>query len=170
MSGTKIRVINEAGKDVKRNGKEVGDIVVKGHGVMEADKTVQTQINGWLFTGDKGTVDENGNIAVVERSIDISAEDHRNISIIEIERAFNILPEIREAAAVLTPHKNKGEIIKVFIVLNSNHQVTDKELITSAKEKIKASEKLPMIKITFLEELPRTTSGKLLRLQLKDIE
>lgn len=170
MEGTKIRVINESGKSVKKDGQEVGDIIVKGHGVMEADKTKQKQIDGWLYTGDKGTVDENGNIKVVEQSIDVSAEEHKNISIIDIEKAFNKHPHVRETAAVLVPHKNQGEIIKVFVVLNPDQEVTDKELITSAKEQLMASEKLPKIKITFLEELPRTTSGKLLRLQLNNID
>src|SRR5699024_2433022 len=89
MIGTKVRVVNEFHQDVANDGTEVGEIIVKGNGVMEGywkneEETNRTIVDGWLHTGDMGTSDERGRINVVDRKKDIIISGGENISSIEV--------------------------------------------------------------------------------------
>ncbi len=100
MIGTKVRVVNEFGEDIAKDNTEIGEVVVKGNGVMEGywkntEETKRTIIDGWLHTGDMGTMDERGRISIVDRKKDIIISGGENISSIEVEGIFYEHPSVQ---------------------------------------------------------------------------
>lgn len=160
MSNTEVRVVNKSGKEVVRNGIEQGEIIVKGLGVMNES----TERDGWLHTGDQGTIDKNGHIQIIEPHKDLTNNDGGKVSSIEIESVFYDHPAIQEIAVIATPDEKLGEILHAFVVLHENTQVTEQALIDFSK-KYFATADCPA-SFTFMEELPKTRSGKILKVQL----
>jgi fatty-acyl-CoA synthase len=171
MIGTKVRVVNEFGEDIAKDNTEIGEVVVKGNGVMEGywkntEETKRTIIDGWLHTGDMGTMDERGRISIVDRKKDIIISGGENISSIEVEGIFYEHPAVQEAAIIAAPHEKWGETPHAAVVLREGHMVTEQELIDYAREKL-AHFKCPT-QITFMDELPKTASGKILKVKLRE--
>src|SRR5699024_2835740 len=172
MIGTKVRVVNDMHQDVANDGKEVGEVIVKGNGVMKGywkneEETNRTIVDGWLHTGDMGTIDERGRINIVDRKKDIIISGGENISSIEVEGVFYEHPAVQEVAIIATPHEKWGETPHAIVVLRKGHIVTEQELIDFSREKL-AHFKCPKA-ITFLDELPKTASGKILKVQLREL-
>jgi acyl-coenzyme A synthetase/AMP-(fatty) acid ligase len=164
MAQTEVRVINEQGKDVAQNGMEIGEIVVRGQGVIDQNNGLPDAAEGWVRTGEMGKVDENGHIHVVEPKKDITSSE-TPISSFEVESVLLSHPAVQEAAVIPVPDQKLGEIIKSFIVLHKDQSATEQELIDYCLEKLEAA-KCPQT-VTFMEELPKTVSGKILKSQLK---
>lgn len=164
MADTEVRVVNEAGEDVKRDGKEQGEIIVKGLGVMNDTEDNNLTNNGWLHTGDIGTINEDGQITIIKTKKDLNVSSGNNVSSVEVEMMFNNHPEILEVAVIATPDKTLGDILHAFIVLNKDSEVTKEELFDYAVKQL-SIENSPK-KITFMKELPKTASGKILKMQL----
>ncbi|GAB3793202.1 class I adenylate-forming enzyme family protein [Virgibacillus kimchii] len=164
MAQTEVRVVNKQGKDVAQNGMEVGEIVVKGQGVVDQKSGLADSVDGWVRTGELGKVDENGHIHVVEPKKDITSSE-TPISTFEVESVLLSHPAVQEAAIIPVPDQELGEIIQAFVVLHKNQHVTEQDLIDFSLKKLHAA-KCPK-SITFLEELPKTASGKILKSQLK---
>lgn len=160
MSNTEVRVVNKFGEDVARNGVEQGEIIVKGLGVMNES----TERDGWLHTGDQGTIDENGHIQIIEPHKDLMNNDGGKVSSIEIESIFYDHPAVQEIAVIATPDERLGDVLHAFVVLNENFQVTEQELIDFSKRHFPVAD-CPAT-FTFMEELPKTRSGKILKVQL----
>lgn len=172
MIGTKVRVVNELGQDVAQDGTEFGEVIVKGNGVMKGywkdeAETNRTIVDGWLHTGDMGTMDERGRVNIVDRKKDIIISGGENISSIEVEGVFYEHPAVQDAAIIAIPHERWGETPHAIVVLREGHIVTDQELIDFSKEKL-AHFKCPKT-ITFMDELPKTASGKVLKVQLREL-
>lgn len=163
MVDTEVRIVNALGKDVERDGKEQGEIIVKGRGVMNQNQ--QSNPDGWVHTGDIGTMDEDGHINMIKMNKDITMHDGDNISSFEVESALYKHPAVREIAVIATPDHEIGDIIQAFIVLNGGYQTTKQELLDFSAEQLALSDRPKQI--IFLDELPKTTSGKILRVQLK---
>lgn len=165
MVSTTVRVVDEQGNNIKNDGNEIGEIIVKGPSVLK-NPNKKDENEGWLRTGDMGTIDENGHVTIVERKKDIYLNEKDGISSIEIENVFNKHPAIREIAIIVTPHIKLGEILHAIVVLHENHLITKAELFQYAKEKLDEI-KRPK-EITFIDELPKTPSGKIQKLHLKN--
>ncbi|MFC3039952.1 hypothetical protein ACFOGI_06775 [Virgibacillus xinjiangensis] len=166
MVNTQVRVVDKDGKDVSPDGREVGEIVVKGNSVTPISQNGQELPGGWLRTGDMGTIDENGRIEVVERNRD-TIYDGEELSPLEIERILYQHPEVEEVAVLVLPDTELGEKTHAFVVLHEEADLTEQQLIDYAAAKLEpyACPK----NITFMEELPKTASGKILKIQLRDI-
>jgi fatty-acyl-CoA synthase len=164
MAQTEVRVVNEHGEDVAHNGAEVGDIIVKGQGVVDQSSSLPDSVDGWVRTGDMGTIDEKGNIHVVESNKDITSSN-TPFSSIEIETVLNGHPAVQETAIIPVPDEELGEVVQAFVVLHHNLSATEQELIDFCLNKLDAA-KTPK-KIIFMEELPKTVSGKILKSQLR---
>ena len=113
MIGCDVRVVNSEGKEISKNGKEIGEIIVKSNGVMlgywkNEEATNEVIRNGWFHTGDMATVDEDGNIEIVDRKKDIIISGGENISSIEVEGVLYEHPDILEAAIIAIPHEKMG--------------------------------------------------------------
>ena len=163
------KVVNERGLDVKPN--EMGEIIVKGDNVMKGywklpKETADTIRNGWLHTGDMATVDEEGYIFIVDRKKDMIISGGENIYPREVEEVLYMHPSILEATVIGVPDKEWGESVKAFVVLKEGEKVSEDEIIDFCKKDL-ASYKKPK-SVDFLETLPRTPVGKVLKKELRE--
>lgn len=170
MIGCKVKVINDEGIEVAKNGKEIGEIVTRSHGVMKGywkndEATMDTIRNGWLHTGDMATVDERGYIDIVDRKKDVIISGGENISSIEVEGVLYEHPAVLEAAVVSIPHEKWGEVPHAVIVVRQGHTVCEAEILTYCREKL-AHFKAPK-SVSFTDELPKTASGKIQKVHIR---
>ncbi|TLS36572.1 long-chain-fatty-acid--CoA ligase [Pseudalkalibacillus caeni] len=171
MIGNEVRVVNDEGEEVAWDGTEIGEVVTRSNGVMKGywknEEATQAAIrNGWLHTGDMGVVDHKGNIEIVDRKKDIIISGGENISSIEVEGIFYEHPEVIEAAVVAIPHEKWGETPHAIIVPRNGAELTETEMIQFARERL-AHYKCPT-SVSFLEELPKTASGKIQKVHLRN--
>lgn len=171
MIGSDVILLNELGEEVAHDGKQVGEIAVRSHGVMKGywendEATKEVLRNGRLLTGDMGTIDENGYINIVDRKKDVIISGGENISSIEVEGVLYEHPAVLEAAVIAVPHEKWGETPHAYIVLRENQAVTEQEIITFSKERLAHFK--AVTSITFVDALPKTASGKIQKVQLRD--
>ncbi|MDQ0268790.1 long-chain-fatty-acid--CoA ligase [Cytobacillus purgationiresistens] len=171
MIGAEVRVLNELGYEVEPNGKDIGEVVVRSNGVMKGywkndEATAAAILNGWLHTGDMGTVDHYGNIDIVDRKKDIIISGGENISSIEIEGILYEHPAVLEAAVIAVPHEKWGETPHAFVVLRDKQSTTEEELISFTRENMAHFKAITGV--TFIEELPKTASGKIQKIHLRN--
>lgn len=143
------------------------------HYVDNPTKTALTLRGNFYITGDRGYMDEDGYFWFVARSDDIILSSGYRIGPFEIESALTEHPAVAEAAAVGSPDPIRGEVVKVFIVLNPDYKSHDQEqLKKEIQEHVKkttAPYKYPR-KVEFVQELPKTFSGKIKRNELRKKE
>jgi len=148
---------------------EVGEIAVKGPQVMKGywnnpEETENTFKNGWLLTGDLGSMDEEGYFYVIDRKKDMILASGFNIYPREVEEILYEIEGIQEAAVVGKPDPYRGETVKAYIVLKEDSELTEKDINAYCREHL-AAFKVPRL-YEFRDELPKTTVGKILRRQL----
>ncbi|WP_340002621.1 long-chain-fatty-acid--CoA ligase [Oceanobacillus sp. FSL K6-0127] len=168
---TDVKVVNEEGEEVASNGQEIGELVIRSNGVMEGywknEKATNEVIrNGWFHTGDMGVVDSEGNIEIVDRKKDVIISGGENISSIEVENILYEHPAVIEAAAISIPHEKWGETPHAVVVVRDGATVTEEEIIAFARERL-AHYKAPT-SVSFVEELPKTGSGKIQKAHLRN--
>jgi long-chain acyl-CoA synthetase len=149
---------------------ERGELIVKGPQIMlgykgKPDETAQTLRNGWIYTGDIATMDEDGYFYIVDRKKDMIISGGFNVYPRDVDEVFYLHPKVQEACSIGIPHPVRGESVKVFVVLKEGETATQEELIEYCKTRL-ATYKLPT-EIEFRKELPKTNVGKILRKQLR---
>jgi long-chain acyl-CoA synthetase len=123
----------------------------------------------WLHTGDIAVMDEDGYFKIVDRKKDmILGAGGYNIYPREIEDVLYEHPKVLETAAIGVPVEQRGERVKVFVVLKSGETATEEEIIAFCRENL-APYKVPRF-VEFIDELPKSAVGKILRRQLKQSE
>ncbi len=162
------KVVNELGEEVAPN--EVGELIVRGPNVMKGyykmpEETTATIRDGWLHTGDLARVDEEGYFYIVDRKKDMIIVGGYNVYPREVEEVLFAHPAVIEAAVVGLPDPNFGEEVNAYVVLK-DPTVTVEELQAYCMEHL-AKYKVPR-QFEVLEELPKNTTGKILRRSLKD--
>jgi long-chain acyl-CoA synthetase len=168
-----VKIVDlETGEQELDTGEE-GEIAIKGPQVMKGyykrpEETGKVLRDGWFFTGDIGSFDEDGYLRVVDRKKDMIIAGGYNIYPVEIDNVFMEHPKILHACAVGVPHEYRGETVKAFVLLNKGETMTEEELILHCREKL-AAYKVPK-SVEFVEELPLSTVGKVLRRKLRDME
>ena len=171
MIGCEVKVVNEHGEEVARNGTEIGEVITRSHGVMKGywknnEATMEAIRNGYLHTGDMATVDEFGHIEIVDRKKDIIISGGENISSIEVEGVLYEHPSVLEAAVIAIPHEKWGETPHAYVVVRDGHKVTEQELISFSKDKLAHFKAITSV--TFVKELPKTASGKIQKVHLRN--
>ncbi|UII56947.1 long-chain-fatty-acid--CoA ligase [Cytobacillus spongiae] len=171
MIGSEVRVINEYGEAVKHDGKEIGEVVTRSHGVMKGywkneQATMEAIQNGWLHTGDMATVDPYGNIDIVDRKKDVIISGGENISSIEVEGVLYEHPGVLEAAVIAVPHEKWGETPHAYVVIKQNSQISESDLVSFSREKLAHFKAITGV--TFVSELPKTASGKIQKVHLRN--
>ena len=161
--------------DVEEGTKEVpqgqpGELTIKGPQVMQGyrnmpEETALALRDGWLYTGDISTVDEDGYFYIVDRKKDMIISGGYNVYPRDIDEVLYEHPKVQEACAIGIPHPTRGEAIKCFVVPKEGQTVTVEELMAYCKEKL-ATYKLPT-EIELRSELPKTNVGKILRKALR---
>ncbi len=149
---------------------ETGELLVRGPQVMQGylnkpEETAQALANGWLHTGDIARMDEEGYFYIVDRKKDMIISGGYNVYPRDIEEVVFTHPDVVEAAAVGVPHPTRGEQVKVFAVRRQGSRLTGQELIDFCKGKL-ATYKLPTT-VEFVDELPKTNVGKVLKKELR---
>lgn len=152
---------------------EPGEVLLAGPQVMKGywnrdDETAETLKDGWLYTGDIGTMDEDGYFYIVGRKKEMIIAGGYNIYPREIDEVLYAHPKILEAAAVGIPDAHRGETVKAYIALKEGEAATEEEIIEYCKTEL-AAYKVPKM-VEFRDELPKSTVGKVLRRVLKEEE
>lgn len=150
---------------------EIGELAVKGPQIMlgyhnRPEETADVLKDGWLFTGDIAKMDEEGWTYIVDRKKDMINASGYKVWPNEVEEVLFEHPKIREAAVIGIPDETRGETVKAFIVLEPGQTATVDELRAFAKEKM-AVYKVPT-EIQFVDDLPKTQVGKILRRELRE--
>ena len=166
-----VRVVDENGNDVAPG--EVGEAVYRSPHIMteyykDPERTAQAFEGGWFHSGDMVRIDEDGYIYFVERKDDMIISGGENIYPTEIEEVLYTHPKVMEAAVVGVPDEKWGETPKAFIVLKEGETATEQEIIDYCKERL-AGYKKPT-KVEFVDSLPKSAVGKILRKVLRDHE
>ncbi|ASN06562.1 fatty acid--CoA ligase family protein [Virgibacillus necropolis] len=161
------KVVDEFGEEVPAG--EVGELIVRGPNVMNGyykmpEETALTLKNGWLHTGDMARMDDEGYFYIVDRKKDMIIVGGYNVYPREVEEALYSHPSISEAAVIGTPDPNTGEAIIGFIV-SKDPSLTEDVLLEFCQSHL-AKYKVPK-EIEFLDELPKNTTGKILRKNLR---
>jgi len=169
VDGVEVRLVNADG-DIPAG--DVGEIWVRGPNVFsgyfrDADATdaVLTE-DGWLQTGDMATVDDDGYIWIVDRAKDLVIVSGFNVFPAEVEDVLASHPDVSEVGVVGVPHPHTGEAVKAFVVAADGSDIDEETLIEFCLDHL-ARYKCPN-KVLFVDELPRNTSGKLVRRRLLD--
>ena len=122
--------------------------------------------DGWLRTGDGGFLDANGYLFLADRIKDMIVSGGENVYPIEVEEALSQHPDVLQAAVVGVPHERWGETVKALVVRRPGSRLRAEELIAFARDRL-AGYKLPR-SVTFVDDLPRTATGKVLKRELRE--
>jgi acyl-CoA synthetase (AMP-forming)/AMP-acid ligase II len=152
---------------------KVGEILVKGPTVVKGywnkpEATAQTFVDGWLHTGDLGTMDEDRYVCVVDRIKDMIVSGGENIYCIEVENAIMQHPAVMEVGVVGVPDPVMQEAVKAVVFLKPGATATEEEIIDHCKKLI-ASYKKPKHVFITNTMLPKNPGGKILKKALKEM-
>ncbi len=154
---------------------EVGELVIKGPGIIlgywnKPEETAHAIRQGWLFTGDVGTMDSKGWVYLLDRKKDMIIASGFKVWPREVEDTIYLHPAVREVAVVGVPDPYRGETVKAFVALKEGHEgkVTNEEIISFCKERM-AAYKYPR-EVEFVKEVPKTATGKFLRRALRNTQ
>ena len=152
---------------------EAGEIVIKGPQVMKGyykkpEETRAVLKDGWFYSGDIGRFDEDGYLTIVDRKKDMIIAGGYNIYPIELDNVLFDHPKILEACTIGIPDPYRGETVKAFIVLKKGETLTEEEVIQFCKAHL-APYKVPK-QVEFIDELPKSAVGKILRRKLRETE
>lgn len=170
MSDIEIQIWDEDGKSLPPG--EVGEIMAKGPRVMsgywkDEEKTAKTlSPDGWLHTGDKGYMDDEGYIFLAGRGDDMVIRGGENISPEEVENVLSQHPKVAEAALIGVPDPEWGQQPRAIVALKEGETATEEEIIDFCRDKLSGF-KRPR-SVVFIEEIPHTSTGKVIRKALRE--
>ncbi len=171
LPSTDFSIRDDVGKELKVG--EVGEICIKGPQVMRGywnrpDETAKVlSADGWLRTGDIGRIDARGYVYIVDRKKDMILVSGFNVYPNEIEDVMMMYPGVREVAAVGVPDEHSGEVVKLFVV-KKDPTLTVEALKEWAHKELTGYKRPKYIE--FLDELPKSNVGKILRRELREAE
>ena len=161
---TEVRIVTDTG--LVAGPREIGELLIKGPQIIPAywqkpEETEKSLREGELHTGDVGFFDEHGWFYLVDRAKDMIVASGFKVWPREVEEALYLHPAVREAAVIGVPDPYRGETIKAVISLKPGFQVSESEIKAFARERM-AAYKYPRF-VQIIDELPKTTSGKIMR-------
>ncbi len=164
-----VRVADADGKPLPAG--EIGEVLVRGDTVMsgywrDADATAAALQGGWLFTGDMGSLDEDGFLTLKDRSKDVLISGGSNIYPREVEEVLLLHPAVGEVAVVGAPDPEWGEIVVAFVVARPGHQIGVDELDALCLDHIGRFKRPKQYE--FMDALPKNNYGKVLKRDLRE--
>ena len=173
LPDTDIRIVDivEGNKEVPPG--ETGEVVIGGPQVMmgyykKPDETRDALRDGRVYTGDIGFFDEDGYLSIVDRKKDMVISAGYNVYPVEVDNVLFDHPKVLEACCVGISDSYRGESLRAFVVVREGETLSSDEVIAFCKERL-AAYKVPR-EVVFLDELPKTVVGKILRRELRDLE
>ncbi|QCD77977.1 fatty-acyl-CoA synthase [Vigna unguiculata] len=163
----------ETMESVPKDGKTMGEIVLKGSGIMmgyykDDEASSKAFGKGWFRTGDVGVIHHDGYLEIKDRSKDVIISGGENISSVEVESLLYKHPRVLEAAVVAMPHPRWGESPCAFVALKKSspkNEVTESEMIGYCRKNLPHF-MVPKV-VKFMEELPKTSTGKIQKFELR---
>jgi fatty-acyl-CoA synthase len=170
VTSGELRVVDEEGREVPRDGRTLGEIVVRGNVVMKGyyddpEATAKALAGGWFHTGDAAVVHPDGYAEIRDRLKDVIISGGENISSVEVEGALLRHPAVQEVAVVGMPDEKWGEAPHAFIILRAGARATPDELREFARGAL-AHFKVPKV-FNLVTELPKTATGKIQKYVLR---
>jgi long-chain acyl-CoA synthetase len=167
LDGIDLRIVDDEGGDALVG--DAGEIWLRGPNVFagyldDAEATARALSDGWLRTGDIGMCDEHGRLYLVERAKDLVIVSGFNVYPAEVEEVLMAHPAVADAGVIGVPHPHTGEAVKAFVVLEAGASIDEDALVDHCHDHL-ARYKCPA-KILFVDELPRSATGKLVRRDL----
>jgi len=172
LPGIEARCVDEQGNDLPPG--ETGEIWIRGPAVMKGylddpQATAEAiDAEGWLHTGDVGTIDARGYLALTDRKKDMYISGGFNCYPAEIEKLLAAHPAIEMAGVIGIADERLGEVGKAFVVLRPGMQAEEADIIRWARANM-ANYKVPR-RVAILPALPRNAAGKILRTALRELE
>ena len=165
----KVRIVRADDSDCEIG--EAGEIIISSDGIMQGywnnpEATAETLKDGWVYTGDIGTFDDEHFVYIVGRKKEMIVSGGANIYPREVEEALVTHPAVLEAAVIGVPHDKWGETVHAVVSKRAGHSLTAEELIEHCRSLI-ASYKKPTA-VTFLDALPKLDSGKIDKFALRE--
>jgi acyl-CoA synthetase (AMP-forming)/AMP-acid ligase II len=167
MAPTEFKIIDEQGEE--QPARVVGELLVRNPGrereyFNDAEATATTWRDGWLHSGDLAFLDEDGFLYIVGRQKDVIIRGGNNVHATDVETVLYEHPAVREAAVAGIAHPVLGEDVAAWVVLVAGVTVSAEELIAVCAERL-SDYKVPR-RVTFVTELPRNATGKVVKHEL----
>lgn len=166
--GTALRIVDDEGAELPRDGKSVGHLRAKGpwvsSGYMKLDEGLDK--DGWLITGDMAVIDPQGHVTLTDRSKDVIKSGGEWISSIQLEDAALSHPDVLQAAVIAVSHAKWQERPLLLVVRRQGSEVDGQAILDHMRPKI-ASWWMPDA-VEFLDEFPMTGTGKVQKMALRD--
>jgi len=170
VTSGELRVVDDDGREVPRDGRTLGEIVVRGNVVMEGyyndpEATAAVMRDGWFHSGDAAVVHPDGYVEIRDRFKDVIISGGENISSVEVEGVLMRHAAVLEVGVVGVPNERWGEVPHAFVVLKPGAEASGEELIAFVRDRL-AHFKAPH-GVTFIPELPKTATGKIQKYVLR---
>jgi long-chain acyl-CoA synthetase len=160
LPGYEVKVVNDEGRELSTG--QAGEVIVGGLAMKgyfgNPEATAVAIRGGWLYTGDIGKFDDDGDLFLLGRKKEMILTKGQNIYPVDIEDVLNAHPKVAEAAVVGVPDETRGEVARAVISLKEGKSITDHEIIRYCREYL-ANYKLPK-QIIFIDSLPKTATGR----------
>jgi long-chain acyl-CoA synthetase len=152
---------------------ETGELAIKGPQVMREywnmpEETAGVLKDGWLYTGDIAVMDSEGFFRIVDRKKDLIISAGMNVYPREVEEVLHQHPKVVEAAVVGIPSRVRDEVVKAYIVVKKGETLSKGEIVQFCRDKL-SKFKVPK-EIEFVEELPKSAVGKVLKRVIRETE
>ena len=170
--GVEVRVVDMDMRDVPRDMQSIGEVIARGDHVMEGyfkepEQTAAVMTGGWFHSGDMAVWNAESYIHIVDRKKEIIISGGENISSIEVEKAIFAHDAVFECAVVAAPDPQWGEVPAAIVVTKPDRSLTEAELLEFLKERL-GKFKLPRLVRIQTEPLPKTGTGKIRKMILKE--
>jgi long-chain acyl-CoA synthetase len=167
--GSEIRIVDAYGEEVARG--LVGEIIVRGGSIMlgywnKPAETAAALRDGWLFTGDGGYMDDDGNIYIVDRLKDMIVTGGENVYSAEVENALAQHGAVSVCSVIGIPSEQWGEAVHAVVVVKPGVQVSEEELRAHCRTRL-ANYKCPK-SVEFRSAMPLSAAGKVVKAQLRE--
>ena len=168
---TSVKLVDPDGNAVPKDGQTPGEIVIKSEANMvgywrKPDLTAETIRDGWMWTGDVATWDEDGYVFIVDRAKDMIISGGENIYSTQVEAAIHQHPAVLESAVFGIPDDQWGEAVKAVVVLKPGESASAEDIIATASEHLASYQKPKSV--DFVDDLPKAPTGKILKRALRD--
>ena len=168
---TSVRIVDPDGQPVPRDSATAGEIVVRSDANMvgywrNPELTAKTIRDGWMWTGDIATWDEDGYIFIVDRAKDMIISGGENIYSTQVEAAIHQNEAVLEAAVIGIPDDEWGESVMAVVVLKPGANASSKDIIDTAQKNLSSYQKPKFVE--FVDSLPKAPTGKILKRELRE--